>query len=91
MEPTPSAAKPVASPLGPARVVAETAIAAAGRDGEELVAQRLEVGDVALVRLGYRREGRVLRGPVSATPEELAALLKAARTDKVLPRGTKFN
>lgn len=83
MEKTSSKPKTVASPLGPARVVAEAAVAAGGRAGEELVVQRLDTAAGPLIRLGYRREGRMLRGPMSATPAELAALLREGRDRKI--------
>ncbi len=83
MEKTSPKPKTVASPLGPARVVAEAAVAAGGRAGEELVLQRLDTPDGPLVRLGYRRDGRMLRGPMSATPAELAALLREGRARKL--------
>ena len=79
MEKTSPKPKTVASPLGPAWVVAEAAVPAEGRAGEELVLQRLDTPEGPLVRLGYRRDGRMLRGPMSATPDEFAALLRAGR------------
>jgi hypothetical protein len=84
MDQTSPKPKTVASPLGPARVVAEAAVAAEGRAGEELVVQRLETPEGPLVRLGYRRDGRMLRGPMSATPAELAALFREARMQQVM-------
>ena len=45
MEKTSPKPKTVASPLGPARVVAEAAVAADGRAGEELVVQRLDTAE----------------------------------------------
>jgi hypothetical protein len=83
MEKTSPKPKTVASPLGPARVVAEAAVAVEGRAGEELVLQRLDTSEGPLVRLGYRRDGRMLRGPMSATPAELAALLREGRALKL--------
>jgi hypothetical protein len=83
MEKTSPKQQTVASPLGPARVVAEASVAAEGRAGEELVLQRLDTPDGPLVRLGYRREGRMLRGPMSATPAELSALLREGRALKI--------
>jgi hypothetical protein len=83
MEKTSPKPKTVASPLGPARVVAEAAVAPEGRAGEELVVQRLDTAEGPLVRLGYRRDGRMLRGPMSATPAELAALLREGRALKI--------
>jgi hypothetical protein len=83
MEKTSPKPKTVASPLGPARVVAEVAVAAGDRAGEELVLQRLDTAEGPLVRLGYRREGRMLRGPMSATPAELAALLREGRAVRI--------
>lgn len=80
MEKPPPKPKTVASPLGPARVVAEAAVPAEGRAGEELVVQRLDTAGGPLIRLGYRRAGRMMRGPMSATPAELAALLREGRT-----------
>ena len=79
MEKTPSAAPSIATPFGRASLVAEAAVSADGRPGEELVVQRLATADGPLVRVGYRRDGRVLRGPVSATPAALRALLGAVK------------
>jgi hypothetical protein len=79
MEKTPPAAPFIATPFGRASLVAEAAVSADGRPGEELVVQRLDTADGPLVRVGYRRDGRVLRGPVSATPAALRALLDAAK------------
>jgi hypothetical protein len=67
----------VSVPGGSAALVAEVAVAAA-RGGEELVLQRLEADGGPLLRLGYRRGGAVVRGPVSATPDELRRLAAAA-------------
>jgi hypothetical protein len=79
MEKTPPAAPPIATPFGRATLVAEAAVSAGGRPDEELVVQRLDTAEGPLVRVGYRRDGRILRGPVSATPEALRALLDAAQ------------
>jgi hypothetical protein len=79
MEKTPSATPSIATPFGRASLVAEAAVSADGRPGEELVVQRLDTADGPLVRLGYRRDGRILRGPVSATPAAFRALLGAAK------------
>jgi hypothetical protein len=87
MEKTPSAAPSIATPFGRASLVAEAAVSADGRPGEELVMQRLEADDGPLIRFGWRRDGHMLRGPVSATPGTLRALLDAAKgagIDKVL-------
>jgi hypothetical protein len=73
----------VAVPGGSAALIAEVAVPAA-RGGEELVLQRLEADDGPLVRLGYRRGGAVVRGPVSATPGELRQLAAAARAAPAL-------
>jgi hypothetical protein len=73
----------VAVPGGSAALVAEVAVAAA-RGGEELVLQRLEADVGPLVRLGYRRGGSVIRGPVSATPDELRRLAAAAQAAPAL-------
>jgi hypothetical protein len=54
----------------------------AGRPDEEIVLQALDAGEApAMVRLGYRRGGRAIRGPVSATVAELHELLALARAD----------
>jgi hypothetical protein len=87
MEKTPPAAPSIATPFGRASLVAEAAVSAGGRPGEELVVQRLDTADGPLIRVGYRRDGRILRGPVSATPAALRALLDAATPavlDKVI-------
>jgi hypothetical protein len=78
MEPEIAAPRRVATPHGPATVVAEASVPAAGRPDECLVLQRLETPSGDLIRLGYRRGDRMLRGPVSATAAELAALRIAA-------------
>jgi hypothetical protein len=69
----------VTTPCGPGRVVAETAIPAESRPGEELVVQRVATATGELMRIGYRRGDRMMRGPVSATAPELAALRDAVR------------
>ena len=79
MEKTPPAAPPIATPFGRGTLVAEAAVSSGGRPDEELVVQRLDTADGPLVRVGYRRNGRMLRGPVSATPEALRALLDAVK------------
>jgi hypothetical protein len=75
----------VTVPGGSARLVAEISVRPDARPDEEITLQALETGEgEALVRLGYRREGRMLRGPVTATPAELAALVAAARREPAL-------
>jgi len=83
MDTAPTQTRRVAVPGGSAALVAEVAVSAA-RGGEELVLQRLETDDGPLVRLGYRRGGAVVRGPVSATPDELGRLVAAARAAPAL-------
>ncbi len=86
-DPTPAASgagRParVAVPGGSARLAAEVRLVPAGRPDEEILLQALDAGEgPALLRLGYRRAGRTIRGPVSATVEELHALLALARAD----------
>jgi hypothetical protein len=72
----------VSLPGGSARVAGEVRLTVAERPEEELVLQALERGDAApLLRLGYRRGDRMIRGPVSATSGELLELLRLARAD----------
>ena len=78
----------VAAPGGPARLRAEVSIRPAARPDEEIVVQGLEAADGApLLRLGYRRSGRMLRGPVTVAPDELTSLAAAVRLDPVLSAG----
>jgi hypothetical protein len=65
------------TPFGAGVVTAEIAIAAESRPGDELVAQRVETDGGPLLRVAYRRADRMLRGPVSATPADAAALREA--------------
>jgi hypothetical protein len=65
------------TPFGAGAVTAEIAIPAESRPGDELVAQRIETGAGPLLRVAYRRADRMLRGPVSATPADAAALRRA--------------
>ena len=67
-----------ATPVGPATITAEVAIPAELRPGDSLVCQRLESSAGSLLRLGYRRSDRMIRGPVAVTPAELSALVDAA-------------
>jgi hypothetical protein len=75
-------------PDGRARLVGEVAVRPSDRPDEELVVQALESQDgEPLVRVGYRRHGRMLRGPMTAAAADLAALVVALRADSVLPEG----
>lgn len=69
----------VAIPGGSALVVDEIRVPARGRDDESLIAQALAGPDGPLVRVGYGRSGRVVRGPVTVAPGELADLVGAIR------------
>jgi hypothetical protein len=81
----PRRAPKVAVPGGSARLAAEVRLVPAGRPDEEIVLQALDAGEgAALLRLGYRRAGRTIRGPVSATADELHALLALARAEPAL-------
>lgn len=72
----------VSIPGGQAAVLAEVRLVPAARPDEELVLQALQTrAGESLLRLGYRRGGNVLRGPVSATPAELAALVALAAAE----------
>ena len=72
----------VSLPGGSARVAGEVRLEVAERPGEELVLQALDRGEAApLLRLGYRRGDRMIRGPVSATSAELLELLRLARDE----------
>ena len=83
---TPSArVRRVGLPGGSARVAGEVRRAVGERPDEERVLQALERRDAApLLRLGYRRGDRMIRGPVSATSDELLELLRLARGDEGL-------
>jgi hypothetical protein len=72
----------VSIPGGQAKVLGEARLVPAARPDEELVLQALETraGEL-LLRLGYRRGAHVLRGPVSATPAEVAALVALAAAE----------
>jgi hypothetical protein len=91
-EPTPADAplrpprpRRVAIPGGSARLAAEVRLVTEARPDEEILLQALECDDApALLRLGYRRGGRTIRGPVSASVAELHALLALARADATL-------
>ena len=63
-----------ATPLGAAAVVAELRLPASLREGDEIVLQRLDSAAGPLVRLGYRRADRMIRGPVSLAPADVATL-----------------
>jgi len=84
MEKTPPAAPPIATPFGRATLVAEAAVSAGGRPDEELVVPRLDTAEGPLVRVGYRRDGRILRGPVSASGVALLDAAQRAGIQKVL-------
>jgi hypothetical protein len=74
--PSPSPVR-VAVPGGRARLVSETA--EPGPDGGEVVLQLLQRDDGGLLaRIGYRRDGRVVRGPASLDPKALRRLLRRA-------------
>jgi len=84
IERAPRAAR-VAVPGGSARLAGEVRLVPDARPDEEILLQALEPRDApALLRLGYRRGGRTIRGPVSATTAELQALLALARADPVI-------
>jgi hypothetical protein len=68
----------IATPQGNAKLIDEIVVPSSFGPEDELVLQRLETSDGPLLRAGYRRAGRMLRGPVSATPEEVSELLRAA-------------
>jgi len=75
----------VSIPGGQATVVAEVRLAPAARPDEELVLQALETrAGEPLLRLGYRRGGNLVRGPVSATPSEVAALVALAAAEPAM-------
>lgn len=66
----------VTIPGGRATVVDETAVEV-GRPDEAIVVQLLDATDGPRVRIGYRRTGRTVRGPVTATADELERLVDA--------------
>jgi len=73
-------------PDGRARLVGEVAIRPDGRPDEELVLQALESSDgEALLRVGYRRRGTIMRGPMTTSAAQFGALLAALRSDALLP------
>lgn len=66
----------IAVPGGRAVLLAEHVLADDGEVGE-IVVQSLERGDgLRYVRLGYRRNGRMIRGPVSMLEEQWSRLPK---------------
>ena len=88
-EPVRPPRRTAATPFGTGTVTAEISVPAESRPVDELVAQRVETGAGPLLRLAYRRADAVLRGPVSATPADAAALRSAlvadSSFDDVLP------
>lgn len=82
----------IAVPGGRATLTAE--VAETGDDATgDVVLQSLERSDGrCFLRIGYRRNGRLVRGPVSCEPRALARLLKRAAKDAtigpLLPEGT---
>ena len=74
-------ARTAATPVGTAPVIAEARVAASLREGDEIVLQRLASDAGPLLRLGYRRADRMIRGPVSLATDDVARLLRAVRAD----------
>lgn len=54
------------------------------RAGDLCVIERIEGGETSLVRLGYERSDRMLRGPLTMPLGELLLLLETAREGGVL-------
>jgi hypothetical protein len=83
-------ARVVTLPWGRATVEEEVAVAGGGgteRAVEVGVARlRLHDGDEQLLRFFYRVDGRVMRGPLTLRPSELAALAERLRESPELQR-----
>jgi len=84
MDPTTSTKPRRASIPGGTAIVAAELVVATTRHGEVLVLQRLDAVGGPLLRLGYRRGGTTIRGPVSVTPDELAALAAAVAREPAI-------
>ncbi len=83
MEPTTEQAprtRTSATPVGRAVISADACLPSSLREGDEIVVQHLDSPVGPLVRLAYRRADRVLRGPVTMTPDEVEQLLVTATT-----------
>jgi len=80
----PSRRDGVAVPGGRARLLAEIVEPGGGEAGD-IVAQALERDDgTRLLRIGYRRAGRVTRGPVTASARPWQRLLRRAAADPMI-------
>ncbi len=74
----------IAVPGGRARLLGELA-EAGDAEGGDIIIQALERSDgFQLIRLGYRRNGRLIRGPVSIPPDAWRRLLLQADADPVI-------
>ncbi len=82
--PAPARRATIAVPGGRATLTAEVVEAGDSETGE-IVLQALERSDGrCFLRLGYRRNGRLVRGPVSFEPRAFARLLKQAAKDATI-------
>ncbi len=82
--PAPARRATIAVPGGRATLTAEVVETGDSETGE-IVLQSLERSDGrCFLRLGYRRNGRLVRGPVSFEPRAFARLLKQASKDATI-------
>lgn len=86
--PSPTTAEPrrrrVSYPGGTGAVAERSERPCTLRAGDRCVIERIDGHDATLVRLGYQRSDRMLRGPLTMPMTELLQLLEAAREAGVL-------
>jgi len=93
--PAPARRATIAVPGGRATLISEIVETGDSETGD-IVLQSLERSDGrCFLRLGYRRNGRLIRGPVSFEPRAFARLFKQAAKDTtigpLLPSGTPMS
>ena len=93
--PAPPRRATIAVPGGRATLISEIVETGDNETGD-IVLQSLERSDGrCFLRLGYRRNGRLIRGPVSFEPRAVARLFKQAAKDTtigpLLPSGTPMS
>jgi len=82
--PAPARRATIAVPGGRATLTAEVVEIGDSETGD-IVLQALERSDGrCFLRLGYRRNGRLVRGPVSFEPRAFARLVKQAAKDAII-------
>ena len=80
----PVARATIVVPGGRARLLAEIVESGDSETGD-IVLQALERNDgFQLIRVGYRRNGRMVRGPVSVSPRTWKRLISKAGADAVI-------